>query len=267
MSTRNKVSPLSLGELRYNTEKHGKSFIDSLLRPGTIECLGDPSTLIVFIGTCQPINKQEIEDNIARYGVWFGRGPYNKNGYEIGREDQKHYAWNTSARLMSVIAALETIKEEILNFGSISQVVVVNALEYFTVAATEKVPATLHYLQKHKNPAFIRDNAASWQELFDKIKEFQKRDIRVAFHTDLGGPDPNIVTAENLARDKLYDVDAAGRSLTDVGVDSKGLNANMEDYLEPLQDDNWADVNVPDWREDFVGDMEFLKKHFPELNQ
>jgi hypothetical protein len=256
----------SFGELRYNSEKYGKSFLDSLTRPGTIECIGDPTAVVVFIRTCKPVDKQEARGNIARYGVWFGQGSHNKNGFEIGRAGMKHYAWNTSARLMGTLVALQTVKEEILQLGAISQIVVVNALEHFTLAAAERVPATLYYLKKHKNPSFIKDCAEQWQELFDEIKALREMGIRVVFHTDLGGPDPNIFAAESLAMSSLKNKDDTETIGSDMSIDGMEVIEAMKDYLEPLQDDNWAEVNVPDWREDFMGDMAFLKEYFPELN-
>jgi hypothetical protein len=262
----NKEVSSSWGELRYDSEKYGKSFLDSLTRPGTIECIEDPTAVVVFIGTCKPVDKQEAKGNVARYGVWFSQGSHNKHGFEIGRADMKHYAWNTSARLMGTLVALQTVKEEILQLGAISQIVVVNALEYFTFAATERVPATLYYLGKHKNPSFIKDCAEEWQELFDKIKAFGEMGIRVVFHTDLGSPDPNISAAESLAMSSLKNKDDTEMIDSGISFEVTELMEAMEDYLEPLQDDNWADVNVPDWREDFMGDMAFLKEHFPELN-
>ena len=81
-------------DLQYDIEKFGEVFENSTLRPGTIQCAADITSVVVFVATVRPLTKEENAENIARYGIWFGQdSPLNNNGFEIGREKKSHVDW------------------------------------------------------------------------------------------------------------------------------------------------------------------------------
>jgi hypothetical protein len=267
MAPKNRATPLEV--FRYDSKEYGESFVKCRERPGTMTCTKDPTKLTFLIGTCMPLNHQEAEKNIARFGVWFGQdSPYNTNGFEIGGGNKSHHAWNTAARLKAAILALKIVKEDILSDGGISQIVVVDSLEHFTVAATERVPKTLHNLSKKSNPSYIKDNATNWRNLLGEVFDFKKRGIEVVFHTERGGQNPDVVVAaEQLARDLVLEEALTDFLQLEMGISEDGESVAMKDYTEELQDDDWADVNFPDWRQDFNEDFEFLRHDCHELNK
>ena len=189
--------------------------------------------------------------------------------------------------------ALQTAIRKVRDIEKISQIVFVTASESFTTLVTEKVPATLHKLGRSKNVVAIKENVEAWQELFKTIEAFKERGIQVVFHVDID-PNTKIEAARLLAmlpfKDRasgsMEDDDdgtstVVGNARSDRGEQS-GMELNIDpalndrypvfqleerDYLDDLQDDNWADKNFPDWRQDFEGDFEFMKSSFPELNK